>query len=288
MSETEPRDSWFDMSNALVCEASLDGYFTRLNKSWEECLGFSAAELMSRPSVEFVHPDDFEPTIATARSLAAGPSELINFENRYATKDGGWRWLLWSARSDGEKIYAVAKDITERKKTESEREALLARAEAMARTDELTGIANRRAIYEEIRRELSRAQRMGYEVSLAMLDLDHFKAFNDEWGHLAGDHLLREAAAAWRTAVRVSDFIGRYGGEEFVVLLPSCSPADALDVIERVRAATPAGQTVSAGIAAWAGSESAESLLRRADRALYEAKRAGRDCLVGSARLDSA
>jgi diguanylate cyclase (GGDEF)-like protein/PAS domain S-box-containing protein len=280
MSETEPRDIWFDMSNALVCEASLDGYLTRLNKAWEEFLGFSAAELMSRPYVEFVHPDDVGPTIDLVGSLAAGPSDVVNFEFRCATKDGGWRWLLWSARSDGEKVYAVAKDITERKQTESERDALLARVEAMARTDELTGIANRRALYEEIRGELSRAKRMGYDVSLAMLDLDHFKAFNDEWGHLAGDHLLREAAAAWRTAVRVTDLIGRYGGEEFVVLLPSCSPADALDVIERVQGATPAGQTVSAGIAAWDGCESAESLLRRADRALYEAKRAGRDCLV--------
>jgi len=268
------------MSNDLACEASLDGYFTRLNCSWEDCLGFSREELLARPYVEFIHPDDLEPTIAAAGLLAEGPSDAVNFENRYATKEGGWRWLLWSARSDGEKIYAVAKNITERKRVEAERDDLLARVEAIARTDELTGLANRRAMDEEIRRELTRARRMGYQVTLAMLDLDHFKAYNDRHGHPAGDELLREAANAWRIAVRETDFIARWGGEGFVVLLPSCPSANAADIIGRLRDAVPAPQTVSAGVATWDGLESAESLLARTDRALYEAKRAGRDRLV--------
>jgi diguanylate cyclase (GGDEF)-like protein len=165
---------------------------------------------------------------------------------------------------------------------ESEREALLARIEAMARTDELTGLANRRASDEEIRRELARARRMGHPVTIAMLDLDRFKDYNDRHGYPAGDVLLREATAAWRIEIRQSDFIGRYGGEEFVVILPDCSPTDAADVIERLRAVTPGGQTVSGGIATWEGSESAESLLARADRALYAAKHAGRDRLIAA------
>lgn len=280
MPDHEPRDNWFEMSNDLACEASLDGYFTRLNCSWEDCLGFSREELLARPYVEFIHPDDLEPTIAAAGLLAEGPSDAVNFENRYATKEGGWRWLLWSARSDGEKIYAVAKNITERKRVEAERDDLLARVEAIARTDELTGLANRRAMDEEIRRELTRARRMGYQVTLAMLDLDHFKAYNDRHGHPAGDELLREAANAWRIAVRETDFIARWGGEGFVVLLPSCPSANAADIIGRLRDAVPAPQTVSAGVATWDGLESAESLLARTDRALYEAKRAGRDRLV--------
>jgi diguanylate cyclase (GGDEF)-like protein/PAS domain S-box-containing protein len=284
MSESRSSDTWFDMSNDLACEASLDGYFTRLNKSWELCLGFSIAELMARPYVELIHPDDVEPTVAAAGSLAAGPSEVVNFENRYAHKDGGWRWLLWSARSDGEKIYAVAKDISERKRLESEREELLARVEAMARTDELTGLANRRALDEELRRELSRAKRSGDRLTVAMLDIDRFKAYNDRHGHPAGDELLREAAGAWRLALRETDFIARYGGEEFVVLLPACPPDDAPAILQRLRATTPAGQTVSGGVAVWNGSESAESLLARADRALYAAKRAGRDRLLAASQ----
>jgi diguanylate cyclase (GGDEF)-like protein/PAS domain S-box-containing protein len=281
MGEDKP-DAWFDMSNDLVCEASLDGFFTRLNGSWEQCLGFSTEELMARPYLELIHPDDVEPTIAAAGSLAAGPSDVVNFENRYRTKDGEWRWLLWSAHSDGEKIYAVAKDISERKRLEAEREELLVRVEAMARTDELTGLANRRALDEELRRELARAKRTGNQLTVAMLDIDRFKAYNDRHGHPAGDELLREAATAWRMSMRETDFIARYGGEEFVVLLPACPPADAPGILGRLRAATPAGQTVSGGIAVWDGSESAEALLERADRALYAAKRAGRDKLLAA------
>jgi diguanylate cyclase (GGDEF)-like protein/PAS domain S-box-containing protein len=269
------------MSNDLVCEANLDGYLTRLNGSWEMCLGFSLQELRARPYLEFIHPHDREHTIAAAGSLAEGPTDIVNFENRYATKDGGWRWLLWSARSDGQRIYAVAKDITERKEREAERDALLARADALAKTDALTGLPNRRSLDEELRREIARAGRMGHQVTIAMLDIDKFKAYNDRFGHPAGDELLREAASAWRLAIRQTDYIARYGGEEFAVLLPACSPDEAGAVIERLRAVTPLGQTVSAGIATWEAPESPESVLERADRALYEAKRAGRDRLVG-------
>jgi diguanylate cyclase (GGDEF)-like protein len=166
---------------------------------------------------------------------------------------------------------------------QSGREALLARVEAMARTDELTGLANRRALDEEIRRELARAGRMGYQVTIAMLDIDRFKDYNDRHGHWAGDVLLRDAAAAWRIEIRQSDFIGRYGGQEFIVILPDCQPAGASDVVERLRTVTPDGQTVSGGIATWDGLESAESLLARADRALRAAKHAGRDRLVAAA-----
>ena len=270
------------MFNDLACEASLDGYFTRLNGSWEQCLGFSPEELMARPFAELIHPEDIEPTFEVASSLREGSFEVVNFENRYATKDGSWRWLLWSARSDGQRIYAVAKDITERKQREDEQSAQLARLEAIARTDELTGLPNRRALDEELRRELARSKRMGYQLSVAMLDIDHFKIYNDQHGHPAGDSLLRYASRAWRLAIRETDFIARYGGEEFVVLLPACPPGNAPEIIGRLRAATPGGQTVSGGIAVWDGSESAESLLARADQALYAAKREGRDCVVAA------
>jgi diguanylate cyclase (GGDEF)-like protein len=175
---------------------------------------------------------------------------------------------------------AFRNDLGAITRLEAEREALLARGEAMARTDELTGLANRRALEEEIRRELARARRTGHQVTLAMLDLDRFKDYNDHHGYPAGDTLLREAATAWRIAVRQSDFIGRSDGEEFIVILPDCSSASAAVVIERLRAATPDGQTVSGGIATWDGAESAESLLRRVDRALHAAKHAGRDRLI--------
>jgi diguanylate cyclase (GGDEF)-like protein/PAS domain S-box-containing protein len=273
---------WFEMSNDMLCEASLEGYFTRLNDRWEPRLGWTSKELMSRPFAELIHPDDVEPTVAATRSLAEGPSEVLDFENRYKTKDGSWRWLLWSARSDEARIYAVAKDVTERKRLEAEREDLLGRVEAIARTDQLTGLPNRRSWEEEVRQAISRAQRQRHPLAVAMIDLDSFKRFNDEQGHQAGDAVLREAGASWRMTLRVTDFIARYGGEEFAVLLPDCPPDEALGVLARLRAATPRNQTCSAGVAYWDRSESSEALVGRADAALYEAKRAGRNRVVSS------
>jgi diguanylate cyclase (GGDEF)-like protein len=113
-----------------------------------------------------------------------------------------------------------------------------------------------------------------------MLDLDHFKDYNDERGHQAGDRLLKQSAAAWVTELRASDTLARYGGEEFTVALPGCTITNAKALVERLREVMPGGQTVSAGVACWNGRESAEELVGRADAALYQAKRNGRDQLV--------
>jgi diguanylate cyclase (GGDEF)-like protein len=147
----------------------------------------------------------------------------------------------------------------------------------LARTDDLTGLPNRRAWQEQFTRELARAHRGGGSVSIALLDLDHFKAYNDERGHEAGDRLLKEAGATWRSELRATDLLARWGGEEFALLLVDSSPADAERAVERVRRATPSGSTCSAGIAHWDGSELGAALLQRADEALYSAKAAGRD-----------
>ena len=153
---------------------------------------------------------------------------------------------------------------------------LLARLQSTARTDPLTGLPNRRVWDEDLEREIARARRHGGSLCLAMLDLDRFKSFNDEYGHQAGDQLLAATAAAWRPALRTTDTIARYGGEEFAVLLPHSDQAAATLVIERLLEVVPLGQTASAGVAVWDGIESAEALLARADAALYRAKGAGR------------
>jgi diguanylate cyclase (GGDEF)-like protein len=160
---------------------------------------------------------------------------------------------------------------------------LVSRLEGLARTDPLTGIPNRRVWDEEVPSELERARRSGSPVCVAMLDLDHFKLFNDHNGHQAGDRVLKEVAAAWRGAVRTTDLLARYGGEEFGLLLPACSMADAIDVIQRVQAATPDEVTCSIGVASWDFREGAGELVRRADEALYDAKAGGRDRYVTAA-----
>jgi diguanylate cyclase (GGDEF)-like protein len=150
----------------------------------------------------------------------------------------------------------------------------------VARTDALTGAPNRRSWDEQLIVELARAARLDAPVSVALLDLDHFKRFNDLRGHQAGDRLLRAATVAWRGQLRSIDLLARYGGEEFGVIIPGCAPDDAAAIIDRLRALTPEGETTSAGIAGWDGAESADALVARADHALYRAKRGGRDRTV--------
>jgi len=158
----------------------------------------------------------------------------------------------------------------------------------VARTDALTGAPNRRAWDEQLAVELARARRTGAPVSVALLDLDHFKAFNDRRGHPAGDRLLREATAGWHGQLRAVDVLARYGGEEFGLILPGCAPAEAAAIVDRLRSLTPDGETSSAGVAGWDGRESAEELVARTDRALYGAKRAGRDRTVVAGAITAA
>ena len=147
----------------------------------------------------------------------------------------------------------------------------------LARVDELTGLANRRAWSTELPAAIERARREHVPLSVAMIDLDFFKRFNDEYGHQAGDRLLKGAAAAWTGQVRAVDQLARYGGEEFILLLPSADSAEASAVLDRLREVTPAGQTFSSGLATWDGVETSDELIARADRALYSAKDAGRN-----------
>jgi diguanylate cyclase (GGDEF)-like protein len=163
-----------------------------------------------------------------------------------------------------------------------ERTDLFSRLDTMARSDALTGAANRRSWDEELPRYLARARRDLEPFCVAMLDLDHFKAFNDVQGHQRGDLLLRQVVEAWRRELREVDFLARYGGEEFAIALPGCPLDAALSIVDRLRAVTPGGQTCSAGVACWDGEESTDGLVARADAALYQAKVAGRDRSVAA------
>jgi diguanylate cyclase (GGDEF)-like protein len=164
-----------------------------------------------------------------------------------------------------------------------DRAALLARVEELARTDALTGALNRRAWDEAVQRELLLLRRSGKPVVVALLDLDHFKAYNDAHGHPAGDILLRDAVAAWQLELRGADMLARYGGEEFAVLLPGCDHDRAQAVLDRLRTATPGGQTCSAGWTHVRPADDPASATARADDALYAAKAAGRDRVVAAA-----
>jgi diguanylate cyclase (GGDEF)-like protein/PAS domain S-box-containing protein len=272
---------FFDLSRDMLCTANMDGYFVELNDAWTRSLGYDLDELRTAPFVERVHPDDRERTEAEAAGLFEGV-ETLNFENRYLAKDGTWHWLRWSSQlsPDESLIYARAADVTELKQIEDEREELLDQVRDMARRDALTGLPNRRALEEQLPQEMARARRSRAPLSVAILDIDHFKSYNDTHGHLAGDEVLRACAKAWDSALRAEDTIVRFGGEEFLVLLPDTEPEQAAEIVERLRGNTPMGQTCSAGLALWDGVESIDDLLRRADEALYLAKASGRNQLA--------
>jgi diguanylate cyclase (GGDEF)-like protein/PAS domain S-box-containing protein len=279
---------FFELSRDMLCTFDRSGNAIELNSAWEDSLGYSAAELSALPPFALVHPDEHERNRRGVESLFAG-AEGVGFENRYLARDGSWHWLHWSATlaPDESLIYARATDVTELKRVESERENLLTEVAALARSDALTGLPNRRLLDEQLPREMARARRTESELCLAVLDLDHFKAYNDTHGHLAGDVMLRDCAVAWDSELRGADTIVRYGGEEFLVVLPDCAFERAAEMVERLRAATPDGQTCSAGLACWDFAEPVMDLVGRADSALYRAKAMGRDQLVQAPRGES-
>ncbi|WP_369054852.1 diguanylate cyclase domain-containing protein [Kineococcus terrestris] len=161
-----------------------------------------------------------------------------------------------------------------------ERADLLQRLAQAAERDALTGLANRRRWDEAIAGEVARAARSGAPLSVALLDLDHFKAYNDTHGHLGGDDLLREFAVVAAGCLREVDTLARWGGEEFVLALPGCTAEAAVAVADRIRAAVPHGQSCTVGIAQWQPGLRAEDVVARADEALYRGKQGGRDATV--------
>jgi diguanylate cyclase (GGDEF)-like protein len=175
-------------------------------------------------------------------------------------------------------LTTVFRDMVSRLKTSREE------LERLSVTDPLTGLDNRRRMTESLQNEVLRSRRLEHSFSVVMVDVDHFKDYNDAHGHMAGDEALKRVATVLRGALRDGDSVARYGGEEFFVLLPETAASAAADLAKRVRAALekhapPAGPvTLSFGIAAYpANGDSGEALIRAADAALYEAKRGGRD-----------
>ncbi|WIM98618.1 GGDEF domain-containing protein [Actinoplanes oblitus] len=146
----------------------------------------------------------------------------------------------------------------------------------LASRDALTGVGNRRSWDARLHDAVTAAHGAGGALVIALLDLDHFKRYNDTHGHQAGDRLLKGAAAAWLDVLRRDDVLYRYGGEEFGLILPGASAGDAVKLTERLREVVPDGQSFSAGVAALHGTETVEELVARADTALYEAKAHGR------------
>ena len=161
---------------------------------------------------------------------------------------------------------------------------LYQKARRDSQTDSLTGAGTRRVLEEQLQAEHERAVRYRRPFCVAVVDVDRFKRINDESGHIAGDRMLKRLTGILRSTIRATDILGRYGGDEFVILMPETELQDAVDAVERARSTAEStlmasGQvvTISCGVAQWSGDEGGADVLRRADRALYDAKNAGRN-----------
>jgi diguanylate cyclase (GGDEF)-like protein/PAS domain S-box-containing protein len=279
---------FFDLSRDMICIAGFDGYFQRVNPAFERTFGFSRKELLERPFIDFVHPDDRASTVTEAGQLADGGG-AVQFQNRYLDKEGEVHWVEWTSVAVPEEnvIYAVARDVTDRKLLEQELELLSC-------SDPLTGVFNRRRFDEALEAQLAYARRYGRGGALLIADLDRFKQINDEFGHAGGDEALRAVARVLAANLRQTDTIGRdvgglvarLGGDEFALLLPEADAAGAEAVASRLvdAFASPleiAGQEMrlglSVGVATFDenGCPPAKELLAAADRAMYVVKAAG-------------
>jgi diguanylate cyclase (GGDEF)-like protein len=164
---------------------------------------------------------------------------------------------------------------------------LVEEVRSVARRDGLTGLWNRRALEEDLERHLAGAARERFAVTVAIIDVDHFKQCNSALGHHGADAVLVELAARWARELRACDCLARYGGDEFAIVFPRSTVPEVGAVLDRLRRSLPEGITVSAGVAGWNAPETGEELERRADSALFEAKRRGRNRVVTTAAAAS-
>jgi diguanylate cyclase (GGDEF)-like protein/PAS domain S-box-containing protein len=282
--------SAFEEAPIGMALADLDGRLFRVNTSMAKMLGYECEDLLGVPVSQITDPQDRDSSGSEMRRLVAGEIESYRIDKRYLHADGHAIWASLSVslvRSpDGEPLYQIGQieDITERK-------AIAERLTHAAIHDPLTGLPNRTLLGDRLGVALERARRNGREVGVIFLDLDRFKFVNDSLGHVTGDELLKILAGRLRTAMRPSDTVARFGGDEFVVLCEEMEgPAAVMDVAERVAdaIAQPVSVTdqevfvtASLGVAVSAKrTAGADDLLRDADAAMYRAKDLGRARIV--------
>jgi diguanylate cyclase (GGDEF)-like protein/PAS domain S-box-containing protein len=313
MSEPSYQDlqKLFELSVDAMCVASADGVLLSVNPALALGLGYSEQELVGSDMFMLVHPDDRDRTLTALQGNGRGESTIL-FEVRSLTAGGETRWFQWSARADlsSGRVYASGRDVTsvhidhERLKryadllerTQTELKEALGELTRVANTDPLTGLLNRRAFETRSKDMLANSQLA--DLAFAIFDIDNFKAINDAHGHPTGDVVLREVARRIQSAARRNDVVARWGGEEFVALLPESTLGEARIAAERIAQSVSARPVVvgslslqmrlSGGVTVRDGSEIVDllGLVKAADHALLQAKRNGRDRIEVAQQTD--
>ena len=319
---TEAEDRFaatFEHPAVGIAHVGFDGEWLNVNQRWCEIVGYPKEELIKLTFADFTHPEDLHADWDRMRALLAGECSSYSIEKRYFTKRKQLVWVNLTVslvlKSDGspDRFISVIEDITAWKQLEAASGGLIqqlatrmsertAQLEKLSLTDAVTGIPNRSHLDQYLSSEWDRAVRARQPISLAIIDVDHFKDLNDALGHGEADRALKMIAAELtRVLQRAGDFVARYGGDEFVVVLPNTKSEGALKVANDIQVAianlaiphpgSPIDPmiTTSMGIAtSWPAKKgTADGLLLSADRALHSAKRAGRKRIVvaGPARL---
>jgi len=304
--ETIARDKrWLEMSEHVAKVGHWRIDLETQSLFWSEGVFRIHGLAMGRPpplaeGIGYYHPDDRD-MVQRCIDQAIATGEAFEFEARLMRADGELRYVVSRGEvelgPDGQPaaMFGIFQDMTERAlkaidlaNARQQAEDREGRAIQLAMTDPLTGIGNRRRAMEMLAAEVTIADREQRKLSIALLDIDHFKWINDRFGHGEGDLVIQEVARVCSSAVRGSDFVGRIGGEEFLIVLPDADEITAMVVAERVRSLIevivwrrggPDRVTASLGIATYSRATGADQFLREADEALYQAKAKGRNCL---------
>ena len=269
------------------------------NRLKVEILGYSQDDIPNPVPYSFftslIHPDDYLHVMKNMKDHMDNLTNVYEVEYRIKAKDGTYKWFYDRGKvtqrdKNNQAVLAagIVFDITQKKLNEmrliEEKKKLI--TESL--TDPLTGILNRRAILEELSQRMNHHLYDFEHLSILMLDIDFFKKINDNYGHIVGDKVLIKVSEIISQLIRGFDTVGRYGGEEFLVILPNTNSENAYKAAERIRKKIEETEfddiehlTVSIGFTSYAD-ESIESLINKADQNLYEAKKTGRNKVVGN------
>lgn len=244
----------------------------------ESLFGWRQGDLLGFPVRSLIHAEDQYQVTEERSKLRAPDIPQVRYRYRLRCRSGLYRWAESRSRRDRNRPYVVTvtRDFDDQMRQ-------LMELEHLASYDALTNLLNRRAIETALHAELSRSQRQAQPLSVALFDIDGFKRINDTRGHLAGDQLLRSLSACIERSRRLYDFIGRWGGDEFLLSMPNTTTDQAADILSRMReivAHELPGITLSLGISSNAAADSLHDLLAQADAALYRSKRRGGDQVV--------